>query len=98
MSPTADGVLETDLEKGVEREQIPLVRKVAAEGVGTFVLVFAGVGTAVLAGARVGALGVALAFGFTLVFLAYSIGPISGCHVNPAVTLAHLVLRRISAV
>jgi aquaporin Z len=58
-----------------------------AEGVGTFVLVLGGVGTAVLAGSRVGALGVALAFGLSLLAMVYAIGPISGCHVNPAVTV-----------
>lgn len=49
-------------------------------------------------GERVGALGVALAFGLTLLFLVYAIGPISGCHVNPAVTVGHLLLGRIGAV
>lgn len=47
------------------------------------------------AGARVGALGVALAFGFSLLLLVYAIGPISGCHVNPAVTIGQLAMGRI---
>lgn len=63
------------------------LRRYFAELVGTFVLVFTGVGCAVLAGPQVGALGVAFAFGFALLAMIYSIGPISGCHVNPAVTL-----------
>ncbi|MFD3510364.1 aquaporin [Nocardia sp. NPDC058666] len=71
-------------------------KKWLAEGLGTFVLVIGGVGTAVLAGQQVGTLGVALAFGLTLTFLVYSIGGLSGCHVNPAVTLGVLLLGRIS--
>lgn len=69
----------------------------AAEGLGTALLVIGGVGTAVLAGDTVGTPGIALAFGLTLLFLVYSIGPISGCHVNPAVTLGVLMTRGISA-
>jgi len=72
-----------------------VLKKLVAEVVGTFVLVFGGVGTAVLAGAWVGALGVALAFGFTLLVMAYAIGPISGCHINPAVTLGMFMAKRI---
>ncbi|MGN2640833.1 aquaporin [Nocardia takedensis] len=94
MSPTAQEIVEEVVEDG----PVPDVKKWAAEALGTFVLVMGGVGTAVLAGDRVGALGVALAFGLTLLFLVYSIGPISGCHVNPAVTLGQLLLGRISAV
>lgn len=58
-----------------------------AEFVGTFVLVMGGVGAAVLAGAHIGFMGVAFAFGLSLLAMVYTIGPISGCHVNPAVTL-----------
>jgi len=72
-----------------------IMKKLVAEMIGTFVLVFGGVGTAVLAGAWVGALGVALAFGFTLLVMAYAIGPISGCHINPAVTLGMFVSKKI---
>ncbi|BAD56242.1 putative transmembrane water channel [Nocardia farcinica IFM 10152] len=86
------------VEEIAEDRRIPDGKKWAAEALGTFVLVMGGVGTAVLAGERVGALGVALAFGLTLMFLVYSIGPISGCHVNPAVTLGQLILGRVSAV
>ncbi|GGG20071.1 aquaporin Z [Rhodococcoides trifolii] len=70
----------------------------AAEGIGTAILVIGGVGTAVLAGDTVGTPGIALAFGLTLLALAFSIGPISGCHVNPAVTLGAMLAGRISAV
>lgn len=93
MSPTAQEVVE-DL---TEFEDVSLGRKLVAEAFGTFVLVLGGVGTAVIAGSRVQALGVALAFGFTLLFLVYAIGPISGCHVNPAVTLGQFLLGRVTA-
>jgi aquaporin Z len=58
-----------------------------AELFGTFLLVLFACGSAVLAGGNIGYLGVSLTFGLTLLFLIYSIGPVSGCHVNPAVTL-----------
>ncbi|QIS10272.1 aquaporin [Nocardia arthritidis] len=92
MSPTAQEVVEEVTENAPTSES----KKWAAEALGTFVLVIGGVGTAVLAGQRVGALGTALAFGLTLMFLVYAIGPISGCHVNPAVTVGQLLLGRIS--
>lgn len=76
---------------------MPTIRACLAEFLGTAVLVLGGVGTAVLAGDAVGDLGVALAFGFTLLALAYALGPISGCHINPAVTLGLLTAGRISA-
>ncbi|MFF0814394.1 aquaporin [Rhodococcus sp. NPDC003318] len=89
MSPTA--------QEFVEKEPISDVKKYIAEAVGTFVLVFVSVGTAVVAGDKVGNLGVALAFGLTLLFLVYSIGPVSGCHVNPAVTFGQFLIGRINA-
>ena len=64
-----------------------MMQRALTEAVGTFLLVFFGVGTAVTDINQVGPLGVALAFGLALVVLAYAIGPISGCHINPAVTL-----------
>lgn len=67
-----------------------------AELVGTFVLVFGGVGSAVLAGDKIGHFGVALAFGLALLSMAYAVGPISGCHVNPAVTVGLWARGRIS--
>jgi aquaporin Z len=69
--------------------------KYLAELFGTFVLVFAGLSTAVLAGPVVGNVGVAFAFGLSLLAMAYTVGPISGCHINPAVTFGMLLSRKI---
>jgi aquaporin Z len=66
-----------------------------AEFIGTFVLVLGGVGCAVIAGSRVGALGIALAFGLSLLAMAYTIGPICGCHVNPAVSLGLMLAGKL---
>lgn len=73
------------------------MKKYFAELVGTFVLVFGGVGSAVLAGKHIGFEGVAFAFGLSLLAMVYTIGPISGCHINPAVTFGVFLTKKIVA-
>lgn len=74
-----------------------MTRKFAAEFVGTFTLVLFGCGAAVLAGFTVvGQLGIAFAFGLAIVAMAYGIGPVSGCHVNPAVSFGAFMAGRMS--
>jgi aquaporin Z len=78
-----------------------LSRRVTAEFLGTFWLVFGGCGSAVLAAAfpqlGIGFAGVALAFGLTVLTMVYAIGPISGAHLNPAVSIGLWVARRFAA-
>ena len=73
------------------------MQKFVAEFIGTLTLVLFGCGAAVLGGDNVGQLGIALAFGFAIVAMAYGIGSISGCHVNPAVSLGAFIAGRMSA-
>ena len=72
------------------------MKKYVAEFIGTFTLVLFGCGTAVVSGQAVGHLGIAFAFGFALLAMCYGIGPISGCHVNPAVSLGVFTAGRMS--
>jgi aquaporin Z len=73
------------------------MKKYSAELLGTAVLVLMGCGSAVIAGGQIGFLGISLAFGLAVLVMVYSIGPISGCHINPAITVAMLVSGKISA-
>ena len=72
------------------------MKKYFCEFIGTAVLVLFGCGSAAIAGGTLGTLGIALAFGLSIVAMAYAIGNISGCHINPAVSLAMLINKKIS--
>lgn len=77
------------------------MKKYVAELIGTFALVLFGCGAAVVSGvsssgpAGIGLLGIALAFGVSVMVMVYAIGPISGCHINPAITVSMLVAGKI---
>ena len=72
------------------------MKKYICEFIGTAVLVLFGCGSAAIAGGALGTLGIALAFGFSIVAMAYVIGNVSGCHINPAVSLAMLLNKKLS--
>src|SRR5262245_53484486 len=77
------------------------MKKAIAEFIGTFALVLFGCGAAVIGGMGTGAtaidvLGISFAFGLAIVAMAYGIGPVSGCHVNPAVSLGVLLAGRMT--
>lgn len=74
------------------------MKKGLAEFIGTLILVLFGCGAAVLAGDKIGFTGISFAFGFALIAAAYGIGPISGCHINPAVSIGAFVAGRMSFV
>ena len=69
------------------------MKKCVSEFVGTFTLVLFGCGTAAVAGGEVGVVGIA--FGFALIAMAYGVGPVSGCHINPAVSLGAFAASRM---
>ena len=72
------------------------MKKPIAEFLGTFTLVLFGCGAAVIAGADIGLTGISFAFGLALIAMAYGIGPVSGCHINPAVSLGMVAAGRMS--
>lgn len=72
------------------------MKKYVCECIGTAVLVLFGCGSAAIAGEALGTLGIALAFGLSIVAMAYVIGNISGCHINPAVSLAMLINKKMT--
>ena len=72
------------------------MKKYLAEMIGTMVLVLMGCGSAVIAGSEIGFLGIAFAFGLSVLAMVYTIGSISGCHINPAITLGVLLAGRMS--
>lgn len=72
------------------------MKKPLAEFIGTFTLVLFGCGAAVIAGGDIGLTGISFAFGLALIGMAYGIGAVSGCHINPAVTLGVVASGRMS--
>lgn len=72
-------------------------RKYIAEFIGTFVLVFMGCGSAVLAGKYIGFVGISFAFGLSVLAMVYAIGGISGCHINPAISISMLASGKMTA-
>lgn len=80
----------------VPTEIKPLTRYIA-ELIGTMVLVLMGCGSAVIASYYIGNLGIAFAFGIAVLAMVYAIGGVSGCHINPAISISMLVARKISA-
>jgi aquaporin Z len=71
------------------------MKKYLAEFIGTLALVLIGCGSAVIAGKFIGFYGIAFAFGLTVLAMVYAIGGVSGCHINPAITIAMLVAGKI---
>ena len=76
--------------------QIKPITRYTAELIGTMILVLMGCGSAVIAGYNIGFLGVSFAFGIAVMAMVYAIGGISGCHINPAITVSMLIVRKIS--
>jgi aquaporin Z len=86
----------SELEKMVA-PQIAPIKKYVAELIGTMVLVLIGCGSAVIAGYNIQFAGIAFAFGLSVLAMVYAIGSISGCHINPAISISMLVAGKLSA-
>jgi aquaporin Z len=76
-------------------QEISPIKKYVAELIGTMVLVLMGCGSAVIAGQYIGYSGISFAFGFSVLAMVYAIGSVSGCHINPAITISMLVAGKI---
>lgn len=93
MSPRKHSLIEN---KGSPNMEASSMKKYAAEAFGTFVLTLFGCGSAAVAGATLGTLGIAMAFGLSIVAMAFVIGNVSGCHINPAVSFGLFLDKRLS--
>lgn len=87
----------TESEKPAVPPEIKASKRYIAELIGTMVLVLMGCGSAVIAGFYIGNVGIAFAFGLAVLAMVYAIGSISGCHINPAISISMLVAGKLSA-
>jgi aquaporin Z len=85
-----------ELEKTAVAPEINATKKYVAELIGTMVLVLMGCGSAVIASFYIGNVGIAFAFGLAVLGMVYAIGSISGCHINPAISISMLVAGKLS--
>ena len=81
---------------GADAKKGAAMKKYTAEMIGTMVLVLMGCGSAVIAGQHIGFLGISFAFGIAVLTMVYAIGPISGCHINPAISIAMLAAGKMN--
>src|SRR5450759_618299 len=87
----------TESEKPAVPPEIKASKRYIAELIGTMVLVLMGCGSAVIAGFYIGNVGIAFAFGLAVLAMVYTIGSISGCHINPAISISMLAAGKLSA-
>jgi aquaporin Z len=83
--------------KEAEGMEASIGKRCVAEMLGTLTLVFIGCGSAVIAGEHIGFAGISMAFGLSVLAMVYAIGPISGCHINPAISIAMLAAGKMKA-
>jgi aquaporin Z len=86
----------TEVQQPTAVSEIPSMKKYIAELIGTMVLVLMGCGSAVIAGQNITFTGIAFAFGLAVLAMVYAIGPISGCHINPAISISMFVAGKLS--